>query len=198
MTDRLFKFFCSRSLRQYHINYKFHVSVRILTMKIGQWAREDPAVIVKKSFRASLYCQQSLESREGAQNKKPRRDWSEDKTARRDWKLRVLSTIQTLMHHKRNAYWKFLYDFLFFQKHFHCNGSYHGVCFIRDTWLAIYLFIHFLFCRTQHSRCLKDRVRKMRSSLNVVFAAKKCRVPQDRAAPGKIAYFKWSKCKLFI
>lgn len=28
--------------------------------------------------------------------------------------------------------------------------------------------------------------------------SKKCRVPQDRAVPGKIAYFKSSKCKLFI
>lgn len=28
--------------------------------------------------------------------------------------------------------------------------------------------------------------------------SKKCRVPQDRAARGKIAYFKSSKCKSFI
>ena len=36
VTDRLFQIFCSRSLRQYHINYKFHVSVRLLTIKISQ------------------------------------------------------------------------------------------------------------------------------------------------------------------
>ena len=39
-------FSCSRSLRQYR-NYKFHVSVRLLTIKISQWAREDIAVIGK-------------------------------------------------------------------------------------------------------------------------------------------------------
>ena len=50
MTDRLFEIFCSRSLRQYRINYKFHVSVRLLTIKISQWAREDSAVIVKNNF----------------------------------------------------------------------------------------------------------------------------------------------------
>jgi len=31
-----FQIFCSRSLRQYRINYKFHVSVRLLTIKISQ------------------------------------------------------------------------------------------------------------------------------------------------------------------
>ena len=41
MTDRLFQIFCSRSLRQYRINHKFHVSVRLLTIKISQSARED-------------------------------------------------------------------------------------------------------------------------------------------------------------
>ena len=45
-----FQIFCSRSLRQYRINYKFHVSVRLLTIKISQWAHEDSAVIVKKEF----------------------------------------------------------------------------------------------------------------------------------------------------
>ena len=50
MTDRLFQIFCSRSLRQYRINYKFHVSVRLLTIKISQWAREDSAVIVKNKI----------------------------------------------------------------------------------------------------------------------------------------------------
>ena len=42
-----FQIFCSRSLGQNRINYKFHVSVRLLTIKISQWAREDSAVIVK-------------------------------------------------------------------------------------------------------------------------------------------------------
>ena len=42
-----FQIFCSRSLRQYRINYKFHVSVRLLPIKISQWAHEDSAVIVK-------------------------------------------------------------------------------------------------------------------------------------------------------
>ena len=50
-SDRLtFQIFCSRSLHQYHINYKFHVSVRLLTIKISQWAHEDSALIVKKSL----------------------------------------------------------------------------------------------------------------------------------------------------
>ena len=31
-----FQIFCSRSLHQYRLNYKFHVSVRLLTMKISQ------------------------------------------------------------------------------------------------------------------------------------------------------------------
>ena len=31
-----FQIFCSRSLRQYRINYKFHVSARLLTIKISQ------------------------------------------------------------------------------------------------------------------------------------------------------------------
>ena len=39
--------FCSRSLLQNRINYKFHASVRLLTIKISQWAGEDSAVIVK-------------------------------------------------------------------------------------------------------------------------------------------------------
>ena len=40
--------FCSRSLRQYRINYKFNESVRLLTIKISQWAHEDSAVIAKR------------------------------------------------------------------------------------------------------------------------------------------------------
>ena len=31
-----FQIFCSRALRQYRINYEFHVSVRLLTIKISQ------------------------------------------------------------------------------------------------------------------------------------------------------------------
>ena len=45
-----FQIFCSRSLRQYRINYKFHLSVRLLTIKISQLAYEDSVVIVKYSF----------------------------------------------------------------------------------------------------------------------------------------------------
>ena len=45
-----FQIFCSRLLRQYRINYKFNVSVRLLTIKISQWAGEDSAVIVKRPF----------------------------------------------------------------------------------------------------------------------------------------------------
>ena len=48
-----FQIFCSRSLRQYRINYKFHVSVRLLTIKISQWAREDSTIIVKSLIIAS-------------------------------------------------------------------------------------------------------------------------------------------------
>ena len=48
ISDRsTFQIFCSRSLRQYRINYKFHMSVRLLTIKISQRAHEDSAVIVK-------------------------------------------------------------------------------------------------------------------------------------------------------
>ena len=51
-----FQIFCSRSLHQYRINYKFNVSVRLLTIKISQWAHEDSAVIVKKIFAKEISC----------------------------------------------------------------------------------------------------------------------------------------------
>ena len=61
MTDRLFQIFCSRWLRQYRINYKFHVSVRLLTIKISQWTREDFCSYCKKYFPALFSLTQNRE-----------------------------------------------------------------------------------------------------------------------------------------
>ena len=49
-----FQIFCSRSLRQYRINYKFHVSVRLLTIKMSQWAHEDFCSYCKMIYYMAL------------------------------------------------------------------------------------------------------------------------------------------------
>ena len=51
-----FQIFCSRSLRQYRINYKFRVSVRLLTIKISHWAREDFCSYYKMVYCPTVEC----------------------------------------------------------------------------------------------------------------------------------------------
>ena len=63
MTDRLFQIFWSRSLRQYSINYKFHASVRLLTIKISNERARISAVIVKNLMDAPWLRSEVIEIR---------------------------------------------------------------------------------------------------------------------------------------